>query len=207
VLVSERQLDDAAQLDMTRELIESSDRIAVHLRARVPAKLLFAAACDLSARAWVTGAWCVVNGRPDIALAASAQAVQLGRTALPIAAVRRVLSGDSGVRIGVSVHSPREAEVSAAEGANYLVAGTAFATPSHPGVDGIGALGIEEVVRAVDGLGVPVFAIGGVNRGRLGELVLAGVAGVVVGRAVWGSHDPVAATRAMVDEFESALAR
>ena len=207
VLVGEREISDPAALDITRELIESSGRVAVHLRARVPAVTLLSVARDLASRAWVSGGWCVVNGRPDVALAASAQAVQLGRTALPARAARRVLSGDSGVRIGVSVHSAVEAEVAAEDGASYLVAGTAYGTPSHPGVERVGPIGIKGCVAAIERFGVPLYAIGGVTVDRVDELIAAGAAGVVVGRAVWAAPDPSEAVRVLVDTLESALER
>jgi thiamine-phosphate pyrophosphorylase len=203
VLVSAVELEDATALDITRDLVDIGPSVAVHLRARVSAALLFDVARDLAARAWASGAWCVVNGRPDVALAAGAQAVQLGRTALPIRSVRGLLPHDSGVRIGASVHGSREAEVAVEDGASYVVAGTAYPTPSHPGFEGIGAAGIAAVIRAVQRAGpgrpLPVLAIGGVDGSRLAKLVSVGVSGVVVGRAVWGAADPVVAARLLID--------
>jgi len=203
VLVSSGELDDPTSLDIARDLVDMGPRVAVHLRARVSAALLFDVARDLAARAWASGAWCVVNGRPDVALAAGAQAVQLGRTALSIRSVRGLLPLDSEVRIGASVHGAREAEMAVEDGASYVVAGTAYPTPSHPGLEGVGASGIATVIRAVEGAGpgspLPVLAIGGIGGTRLSDLVSVGVSGVVVGRAVWGEADPLAAARALVD--------
>lgn len=204
VLVSESELEDPAKLDITRELVESGPRVAVHLRARVAVVDLFRIARELGERARASGGWCVVNGRPDVALAASSQAVQLGRTALSVPETRRVLGPDSGVRIGVSVHEAWEAQVAAEEGASYLVAGTAYATPSHPEADGIGPQGIGDIVTAA-GPAVPVLAIGGVDRTRIGQLVAVGAVGVVVGRAVWGARDPMLAVRALTDVLAQGL--
>ena len=162
---------------------------------------LFAIARDLSAGAWASGGWCVVNGRLDIALAASAQAVQLGRTALAVPDARTVLPADSGVRIGASVHSAAEAETAVRGGADYLVAGTVYATPSHPGDAGVGPEGLATMLEPSGGREVPVFAIGGIDRARVAEVVAAGASGVVVGRAVQSAADPIAAAEGLLDEL------
>jgi thiamine-phosphate diphosphorylase len=200
VLVSEAELSDPATFEAVRALVEHPSRIAVHLRARMTAADLFDVARDLSARAWVSGGWCVVNGRPDIALAASAQGVQLGRTALRVSDVRPLLPEHSGVGIGASVHSSAEAARAARQGADYIVVGTIYPTPSHPGESGSGPAGVEAVREAVDEM--PVFAIGGIDESRVAELTAAGASGVVVGRAVWGAADPVEAAEGLMEELK-----
>ena len=204
VLVSEREIDRPASLEIARTLVELHPPVALHLRARIATRDLFEVARDLSARAWVSGGWCVVSGRPDVALAASAQAVQLGRTALTVSDAKRVLGADSGVRIGVSIHSDAEARAAAGDGADYVVAGTAFPTPSHPGEPGCGTEGIA-AMRAAAGL--PTLAIGGVDTSRVSELVEAGSSGVVAGRAVWDAPDPVAAAVELSSELLEAAGR
>lgn len=199
MLVSEVELSRPTTFDAVRVLAEHPDRIGVHVRARMKTADLFQVARDLSGRAWVSGGWCVVNGRPDIALAASAQAVQLGRTALGVSDARAVLPEHSGVRIGASVHSSAEAARAAREGADYLVVGTIYPTPSHPGASGSGPEGVEAVRESVGAM--PVFAIGGVDGTRVAELMAAGASGVVVGRAVWDAADPIEAAEGLVAEL------
>lgn len=177
--------------------------VALHIRARLPAVRLFEAARALTEAAGRDD-WCVVNGRPDIALAAGADAVQLGRSALPPADVRLLTAG-SDLRIGVSVHGPRRAVTAVRDGADFLVVGTMYATPSHPGRPGSGAAGLAAVVEALEAAGkgaVPLLAIGGVDADRVAELIAAGARGVVVCRAVWEAPDPLEA----LARLEAALA-
>lgn len=201
MLFSETDLTSPTGLDIARALAAHPGRVAVHLRARVTAAELFDVARDLGARAWASGGWCVVNGRLDVALAASAQAVQLGRTALPVRDARAVLPADSRVRIGASVHSPAAAESAVRDGADFLVAGTVYPTPSHPGEPGVGPEGIAAVREAPVCGEVPIFAIGGVDRSRVAELMAAGASGVVVGRAVQDAADPIAAAEGLLEEM------
>ena len=52
--------------------------------------------------------------------------------------------------------------------------------------------------RALLGVGFPLWADGGINESNLRQVVEAGASGVVVGRAVFGQADPVAAARRLV---------
>ncbi|MDX1393968.1 MAG: thiamine phosphate synthase [Gemmatimonadota bacterium] len=203
VLVSERETEDPSALERVFALLGLGPAIAVHIRARLTDRRLYGVSRELATRARDSGGWCVVNGRPDIALAAGAHAVQLGRTALSVASVRRFLSVDSGVWVGASVHAPGETAGAVAAGADFVVAGTAYETASHPGRRGVGVEGIGEMVAAASG--VPALAIGGIGAERIEELALAGIAGVVVAGAVWDESDPVGAARRLVRALERSI--
>jgi thiamine-phosphate pyrophosphorylase len=171
--------------------------IALHLRdRRLDARSLHGLALRLGDTARSAGGWCVVNDRADIALTARAQALQLGAGALPVQAARRVLGSD--VAVGASVHSPAEARSRANAGADYLIVGTVFPTPTHPG----GPIGGTDLIEACARIGPPVIGIGGIDPGNTMEVLAAGAAGVAVVRAVWDHPSPVTAT----DELLSILA-
>ncbi len=176
--------------------------LAIHLRAReLPGRSLYERALQLSRQAEAHGGWCVVNGRADVARAAGAHAVQLGRSAPPLRAIRPWL-GDE-LQAGVSVHGADEALRAAADGANYLLLGTIYPTPSHPGRPGDGPSAVARVTRALQGASrtVPVVSIGGIRADRVEEVLQAGAAGVAVQRAVWDAEDPAAAARELLDAF------
>ena len=82
-----------------------------------------------------SGTALIVNARPDIAAAVSADGVQLGGGDLGVADARRVLSRGW---VGRSVHSLGEARSATDEGADFLLAGTIFTSTSHPGAAGEG---------------------------------------------------------------------
>ncbi|MYD84777.1 MAG: hypothetical protein F4Y14_00440 [Acidobacteria bacterium] len=92
----------------------------------------------------------------------------------------------------------------AREGAEYIVLGTIYATPSHPGVEGSGPAAVSAVRRRLTAhrLAVhrpsarrppPILAIGGIGADRIEEVTEAGAYGIVVGRAVWSAPDPARA--------------
>jgi thiamine-phosphate pyrophosphorylase len=134
-----------------------------------------------------------VNRRLDIALAVGAEAVQLGRGALPITVVRDV-AGDS-LRIGASVHDLPSADRRRREGADYLVAGSVYETASHPNTPPAGL----ELIERLRPMELPVVAIGGITVDRVPEVCAAGAVGVAVIRAVWDEPRPADAAVALCE--------
>lgn len=115
----------------------------------------------------------VVNDRLDVALACGAHGVHLRSDSIPTEAARTI--APAGFVIGRSVHGAEEA-VRVASGADYLVAGTVFATASKPlGRPLLGLLGLRAVVDAVT---VPVLAIGGVTPERVVHIARTGAGGI-----------------------------
>ena len=76
--------------------------------------------------------------------------------------------------LGVSVHSPEEAQKAQALGAAYLTAGHIFDTACKQGLPGRGLAFLQEVCAAVS---IPVYAIGGITAHRLSAVRAAGAAG------------------------------
>jgi thiamine-phosphate pyrophosphorylase len=150
---------------------------------------LLAAAAVLRRAAERHGALLAVNDRADVALAAGADALHLGQDDLPLAWARRVVG--EGVLLGRSTHDLGQARAALAEGWDYLAVGPVWPTATKPGRPAVGT----GLVRAVAGLDPPVpwFAIGGIDRHTLGEVLAAGATRVVVVRAITDAPDPAAA--------------
>ena len=125
----------------------------------------------------------IVNDRLDVAVAAGAGGVHLGRESLPVGEVfswrEREKSGRAGLTdflIGVSCHSLEEARVAAADGADYLILGPVFETPSKKK---LGApLGIERLREVCAEIRIPVLAIGGISLANAAKCFEAGAAGI-----------------------------
>jgi thiamine-phosphate pyrophosphorylase len=113
----------------------------------------------------------VVSSRCDIALASGAAGVNLPESDVPVSAARRLL----GERlVGRSVHSLESALSAEREGADYLIFGPVWASPSHPGSP---AAGIEALAQVARALRIPVLAIGGMTVERIADCHAAGAAG------------------------------
>lgn len=112
----------------------------------------------------------IVNDRVDVALAAGADGAHLRADGPPIDAVRAI--APAGFLVGRSAHT--DDEIDRAAGADYLIFGTVFATPSKPGIAG---QGLDALRRAVERFHGPVLAIGGVGSENVGEVLATGAAG------------------------------
>jgi thiamine-phosphate pyrophosphorylase len=135
------------------------------------------------------GALLAVNDRADVALAVDADVLHLGQDDLPVPLARRIVGDD--VVIGRSTHDVEQARAAAGEpGVDYFCTGPCWPTPTKPGRPAPGL----DLVRATAGTtDRPWFAIGGIDRERLPEVLAAGAERVVVVRAVTEADDPRAA--------------
>lgn len=110
-----------------------------------------------------------VNRRLDLALAAKADGVHLPADGLPLRRVRA--ASPRGLRVGVSTHSVEEAVRAIGEGADLVVIGPIFETPSkRPFGPPLGP-GVLEDLPPLATHGARVFAIGGIDESRLEEIV------------------------------------
>jgi thiamine-phosphate pyrophosphorylase len=133
----------------------------------------------------------VVNERTDIALAAGAGGVQLGGASAPAAEVVRWIRATSAgphFVTGVSCHSVNDARAAEEAGANYVVFGPVYRTPSKLGFGAPHGTGrLADVCGAVK---IPVIAIGGVDVHNARECFASGAAGVAAIRMFQEARDP-----------------
>jgi thiamine-phosphate pyrophosphorylase len=139
-----------------------------------------------------TGTRIMVNDRFDVALAAGAGGVHLGETSLPVETVAewRHRFGRANILIGASCHSLEAARAAERDGADYIIFGPVFATPSKAAFGT--PQGIERLGEVCRTLHIPVLAIGGVTIGNAASCVAAGAAGVAAIRLFQESDDVTA---------------
>jgi thiamine-phosphate pyrophosphorylase len=143
----------------------------------------------------------VVDDRVDVALAAGARAVHLGKNDLDVATARRVLGPDA--LIGGTANSLAEALRVAAADVDYLGVGPVFGTRSKANpAPPLGLDGFRAIVAAVP---KPVIAIGSVTADRVTALLEAGAHGVAVISAVVCQSDPAAAARGFREAIDAWL--
>jgi len=166
--------------------------VALHARDRTAAGAALARVAQrFLALARPPEAAVFVNARPDVAGAVGAQGVQLGGADLTPDDARASFPVGW---IGRSIHSPKEADAAAREGADFLLAGGIYASASHPDRTPAGLALVREAAR----LGLPVIAVGGLDAARAAEARDAGAYGAAAISALWRAADPAAAALAML---------
>jgi thiamine-phosphate pyrophosphorylase len=125
-------------------------------------------------------------------LAADADGVHLGQTSFPVIVARQLLG--AGKLIGVSTHNA--VEIAAATGADFIVFGPVYVTPSKV-VYGE-PQGLARLRQAVLQSPLPVVAIGGITAKRVAEVLATGAQGVAVISVLSAASDPAQAARALL---------
>jgi len=146
------------------------------------------------------GACLLINDRVDLALALPIDGVHLSRTSLPPAETRALL-GPARL-IGVSCHSPEEAIEAEREGADFIVLGPLFPTPSKVAYGPpIGLARLKDVRRRVR---LPILGIGGITSSNTASVMAAGADGAAVISAIMTADDPADAVAALLHVIRSA---
>ncbi|HEY6197963.1 MAG TPA: thiamine phosphate synthase [Candidatus Binatia bacterium] len=141
----------------------------------------------------------LINDRIDIALAVDADGVQLSAASMPIGAARQLLGGDK--LIGASIHSLQEAQQAVRDGADFVLFGPVYFTPSKAAYGA--PQGIARLQEVVEKISIPVYAIGGITGGNVEEIKKIGARGVALIAAVISAPDPAAAARAIVSRLQT----
>ena len=135
-----------------------------------------------------------INDRIDVALAVDAAGVQLGKTSLPIETARALLGPEKW--IGQSIHSLEEVPEAEERGADFIVFGPVYFTPSKAR---FGApQGFAALKKIVEVSTLPVYAIGGITVRNAMEVRQAGARGIALIAGVIAAENPKGAAAAMV---------
>jgi thiamine-phosphate pyrophosphorylase len=139
----------------------------------------------------------ILNDRVDLVLALNLDGVHLRANSLPVSVVRRLIGPNR--LIGISTHSVEDVRRANHDGADYIIFGPIFDTPSKRS---FGApLGLDALADVCRNSMVPIFAIGGITRERVRDVRRAGAHGVAVIGALLTCADISGAVR----EFGTAL--
>lgn len=143
------------------------------------------------------GAKLLINDRVDIALGAGADGVHLGQSSFGPREARELMR--EGL-VGVSAHSLDEALEAQGEGADFITMGPVYHTPSKKKYGE--PIGLTALTEAAGALKIPVFAIGGVKKDTLKEVLSSGALGPAVISAVLGSKDAEKNAEELVTELD-----
>jgi len=191
-LITDRKLTQQHELLWVLERALDGGVRAIQLREKdLDGGELFKLADKISTLCRRYDAQLFINDRIDVALAVDATGVQLGKTSLPIETARSLLGADK--LIGYSSHSVEDATDAQRSGANFLLFGPVFPTPSK--VPFGAPQGVEALKELVEKVALPVYAIGGINTESLTEAMTTGVRGVALISAIISAANPTATAR------------
>lgn len=161
-----------------KSTLQTQDEKSVQVRAAVAA-----------GRA-VAGAQVFINDHWQLALAEGAYGVHLGQEDwAALGSADRELLRASGMRLGLSTHTPQEWALAQSAVPSYLAIGPVY--PTTLKVMPYEAVGLQKLAQWTQQVSpCPVVAIGGISLERLPAVVACGVNGVALVSAVTQAIDP-----------------
>ena len=140
----------------------------------------------------------LVNDRLDIALAQGADGVHLGESSVPVSEAKQLVElrvASKNFLLGASCHSMESAKSAERDGADYIIFGPVFDTPSKV-VFGA-PQGIDRLAQVCSFARIPVLAIGGITLQNAPDCFAAGASGIAAIRLFQDSPDPAAIIRSL----------
>jgi len=195
-LVTDRHQTNGRPLVPLLQRVLTAAAPAIQLRERdLSARELVTLAREVQAVMASRRSQLLINDRIDVALALEGVGVHLRSNSLPVSVARQLL----GARrlLGVSVHTVEEVLSAQSQGADYVILGPIYETPSKQMFGP--PLGIHTLEKACRLVRVPIIGIGGVTAARAREMRRAGAFGVAVITAILGAADVESATRELLD--------
>lgn len=138
-----------------------------------------------------------LNDRVDLTIALDADGVHLRADSLPLPLARRILGHTK--FIGISTHSVEEVQKAEDDGADFIVLGPIFETPSKR-IYGP-PIGLHTLEAACRVSRLPIFAIGGISPHRVSSVLSAGTYGIAVISSILQSPDIVAKTHEFLSQL------
>ena len=158
---------------------------------------LYATAYEMRKLTARYGALLCINDRIDIALAVNADGVHLGNSSIPVPRARKILGANR--LIGVSCHTMENAIDAQEKGADFITFGPVFYTPSKAAYGN--PLGVDKLGDITRTLRIPVFALGGVTREKVPQVIGAGAHGIALISAVMAADDPHEETKSLLSSL------
>lgn len=147
------------------------------------------------------GAVLLVNDRIDLALALPLDGVHLARTSLPPTEARRLLG--SRRLIGVSCHTLDEVNEAEGGGADFIVFGPLFPTPSKAAQGP--PVGLDRLREVRPYFARTILGIGGVTAANAAQVIASGAEGIAAISAVMAADDAAEAARSLLAVTRNAL--
>ena len=194
-LITDRNQTGSLRLiDVVEDALKGGVK-GVQLREKdLSSRELYELAYDMRKLTTKYGARLLINDRVDIALAVEADGVHLGLNSLPIHRVRRLLG--TGKLIGLSCHNQVNAIMAQENGADFITFGPIYFTPSKANYGK--PVGVDRLEIVSHLLEIPVFALGGIKKSNITEVISAGASGISLVSAIIAEEDPRREAEAMI---------
>lgn len=165
-ITAEKFSNGRSNVEVVKEMIESGIKIIQYREKEKKMLDKYQECLEIRKMTREAGVTFIINDDIDIALLVKADGVHIGQEDLPIEKVRELVGDD--MIIGVSTHSPKQANNAVNRGADYIGVGPIYKT--HTKNDVVDPVGLEYLEYVVNNLDVPFVAIGGIKEHNILEV-------------------------------------
>jgi len=184
-LTSELHSQGRSNIEVASEILACGVPILQYREKSKKVRQMYEECQVLRAMTQQYGALFIINDHLDLALAVGADGVHIGQDDLPLSKVREIVGPD--LLIGVSTHSPDQANAAVNGGADYIGVGPLFATKTK--IDVCQPVGLDYLEYIVKNLTIPFVAIGGIKENNLAEVIKVGARTVALVTEIVGDPD------------------
>jgi len=197
VIIDTQALKGRSHIEVAKQVIGGGARV-IQLRDKLRGKKeLLPVARELRKLCTEHNVLFIMNDYLDLALASDADGLHLGQKDLPIKTARRLLPLDK--ILGCSTTTVDQAITAESEGADYIAAGSVYATSSKEAAVVVGLERLRQIRQAIS---LPLVAIGGITRDNVAEVLAAGADSTAVISDILGAESPEEAARQISARFE-----
>lgn len=166
-ITSEEHSKGRTNLEVVREMIKAGVKVIQYREKEKKLLHKYNECLQIRTITEEAGVTFIVNDNIDIAVLVKADGVHLGQDDLPIEKVRELV-GEKMI-IGLSTHSPKQAEDAVSRGADYIGVGPIYKTYTKKDV--CDPVGLDYLSYVVEKLSIPHVAIGGIKEHNMFEVL------------------------------------
>lgn len=166
-ITSEEHSRGRNNIEVVREMIKAGVKVIQYREKEKKQLHKYNECLQIRAMTKEAGVTFIVNDNIDIAILVKADGVHIGQDDLPIGKVRELVGKE--MIIGLSTHSPKQAEDAVRSGADYIGVGPIYKTYTKKDV--CDAVGLDYLTYVVKNLSIPYVAIGGIKEHNMHEVI------------------------------------
>lgn len=172
-------------IDVVKEMIDSGVKLIQYREKEKSMLEKYSECMEIRRLTKEAGVTFIVNDHVDLAMAVGADGLHVGQDDLPISVIRQITGGK--IFIGLSTHSPEQAQQAVKDGVDYIGVGPVFKTYTKKDVcDPVGFEYLEYVVKNID---LPFVAIGGIKEDNVKEIVKRGAKCIAMVTEIVGAEN------------------
>ncbi|CCO24134.1 thiamine phosphate synthase [Maridesulfovibrio hydrothermalis] len=174
-----------SNLEVVREMLDNDIKLIQYREKEIKSGQKYEECLEIRKMTREAGAVFIINDDIDLAMMVEADGIHIGQEDFPVHAVRKLI-GEK-MAIGLSTHSPEEAQNALKSGADYIGVGPIFRTFTKDDV--VDPVGFEYLDYVVKNINLPFVAIGGIKEHNIAEVMNRGAKCVALVTEIVGADD------------------